>query len=401
MERQQRRGRVIAMNAEELTSFLGEQHTCRFATTGPGGPHVAPVWFVWDGQAIWVYSLIRSQRWANVSRDPRVAVVVDDGHHYHELHGVEIEGQATVIGPVPRTGDEDSPELAEPERLMSAKYFGAEMTHDGRHAWLRITPQKIVSWDFRKLATLPAKVIRDHRRLLAPFPGKPFAIMKKRIEHQGPRTGPVPGPEQTGEHMSDEVLVERRGAVQVIVINRPEARNALNRAVAVGIRDAVDELDATAELRAGVLTGAGDTFSSGMDLKAFLAGEVPSFPGRGLCGITQTPPRKPLVGAAEGWALAGGFELLLACDLVVAGASARFGVPEVKRGLLAGAGGAMLLAQRIPRALALEMLLTGDPFDAARAAEIGLVNHVVRRRPGPAQRRSNWPNGSRPTGPWR
>jgi PPOX class probable F420-dependent enzyme len=158
MEREQRRGRVIAMNAEELTSFLGEQHTCRFATTGPDGPHVAPVWFVWDGQAIWVYSLIRSQRWANVSRDPRVAVVVDDGHHYHELHGVEIEGQAAVVGPVPRTGDEDAPELAEPERLMAAKYFGAEMTHDGRHAWLRITPLKMVSWDFRKLATLQDKL---------------------------------------------------------------------------------------------------------------------------------------------------------------------------------------------------------------------------------------------------
>jgi enoyl-CoA hydratase len=100
-------------------------------------------------------------------------------------------------------------------------------------------------------------------------------------------------------------------------------------------------------------------------------------PGRGLCGITQTPPRKPLIGAAEGWALAGGFELLLACDLVVAGASARFGVPEVKRGLVAGAGGALLLARRIPRALALEMILTGDPFDARRAAEIGLVNRVV------------------------
>ena len=177
--------------------------------------------------------------------------------------------------------------------------------------------------------------------------------------------------------MSDEVLVERHGAVQVITINRPEARNALNRAVAVGVRDAVDELDAAAELRAGVLTGAGGTFSSGMDLKAFLAGEAPSFPGRGLCGITQTPPRKPLVGAAEGWALAGGFELLLACDLVVAGASARFGVPEVKSALVAGAGAALLLAQRIPRALALEMLLTGDPVDAARAAEIGLVNRVV------------------------
>jgi len=177
--------------------------------------------------------------------------------------------------------------------------------------------------------------------------------------------------------MSNEVLVEHRGAVQVIVINRPEARNALNRAVAVGIRDAVDELDELDELRAGVLAGAGGTFSSGMDLKAFLGGEVPSFPGRGLCGITQTPPRKPLVGAAEGWALAGGFELLLACDLVVAGASARFGVPEVKRSLVAGAGGALLLAQRVPRALALELLLTGDPVGAARAAEIGLVNRVV------------------------
>jgi enoyl-CoA hydratase len=177
--------------------------------------------------------------------------------------------------------------------------------------------------------------------------------------------------------MSDEVLVERRGAVQVIVINRPQARNALNGAVAAGVRDAVDELDADGELRAAVLTGAGGTFSSGMDLKAFLKGESPSFPGRGLCGITQTPPRKPLIGAAEGWALAGGFELLLACDLVVAGASAQLGVPEVKRSLVAGAGGALLLAQRVPRALALELLLTGDPVDAERAAEIGLVNRVV------------------------
>ena len=196
---EQRRGRVIAMSADELTSFLGEQRTCRFATTGPDGPHVAPVWFVWDGQALWVYSLTRSQRWANLARDPRVAVVVDDGHHYHELRGVEVEGEAVMVGPVPRTGGEDqpAPELAEPERLMAAKYFGPasgggpdgggpdggpsdgqpdgggpdgspasdgqpdgggpEMVHDGRHAWLRITPDKIVSWDFRKLATLPGR----------------------------------------------------------------------------------------------------------------------------------------------------------------------------------------------------------------------------------------------------
>jgi enoyl-CoA hydratase len=177
--------------------------------------------------------------------------------------------------------------------------------------------------------------------------------------------------------VSDEVLVERRGAVQLIVINRPEARNALNLAVATGIRDAVDELDADDELRAGVLTGAGGIFSAGMDLKAFLTGELPSFPGRGLCGITETPPRKPMIAAVEGWALAGGFELVLACDLVVASTSARFGVPEVTRSLVAAAGGALLLPQRIPRAIALEMLLTGDPIDAERAAEVGLINRLV------------------------
>src|SRR4051812_8653416 len=116
-----------------------------------------------------------------------------------------------------------------------------------------------------------------------------------------------------------EVLVERRGAVQVITINRPGARNALDAAVARGVVEAVDELDAADDLRAGVLTGAGGTFSAGMDLKAFLRGETPAIEGRGLCGITATPPRKPLVAAVEGWAVAGGLELVLACDLVVAG----------------------------------------------------------------------------------
>jgi hypothetical protein len=156
--KRQRRGHVIAMSTEEIGTFLAEQRTCRFATTGPGGPHVAPVWFVWDGRALWVYSLTRSQRWANVARDPRVAVVADAGHHYHELRGVEIEGEAAVVGPVPRTDGQDpgTAELAGPERLMAGKYFGpASMIHDGRHAWLRVTPLKIVSWDFRKLANLP------------------------------------------------------------------------------------------------------------------------------------------------------------------------------------------------------------------------------------------------------
>src|ERR1700759_2994226 len=110
-----------------------------------------------------------------------------------------------------------------------------------------------------------------------------------------------------------------------------------------------------------------------MDLKALLTGETPTIPGRGLAGLTEAPPRKPLIAAVEGWALAGGFEMLLACDLVVAAETARVGVPEVKRGLVAGAGAAALLAQRIPRPLALELLLTGDPIDAARAAQLGLV----------------------------
>jgi len=153
----QRRGRAIAMSAGEMDSFLGQQRTCRLATAGPGGPHVSPVWFVWDGAALWVYSLTRSQRWTDVQRDPRVAAVIDAGHHYQELHGVEIEGEAAVVGPVPRPAGQaapEEPELARPERLMTAKYHGGTVfPHDGRHAWLRITPRKITSWDFRKLAT--------------------------------------------------------------------------------------------------------------------------------------------------------------------------------------------------------------------------------------------------------
>jgi enoyl-CoA hydratase len=173
------------------------------------------------------------------------------------------------------------------------------------------------------------------------------------------------------------VLVERRGAVQVITLNRPQQRNALNGEVAQHIAAAVDELDGSDDLRVAVLTGAGGVFSAGMDLKAFLTGETPVVTGRGLCGITITPPRKPLVAAVEGWALAGGLELLLACDLVVASETARLGTPEVTRGIVAGGGGAYFLPTRVPRAIALEMLLTGEPISAARATEIGLVNRLV------------------------
>jgi enoyl-CoA hydratase len=174
-----------------------------------------------------------------------------------------------------------------------------------------------------------------------------------------------------------EVITERRGSVLLITINRPRVKNAVNLRVAEGVRDAVDVLDADRELRAAVLTGAGGTFSAGMDLKAFLTGETPDIEGRGLCGIAETPPKKPLIAAVEGWALAAGFELVLACDLVVAARTARFGLPEAKRSLVAKAGGALQLGKRVPLPLALELLLTGDPIDADRAARIGLVNKVV------------------------
>ena len=156
------------------------------------------------------------------------------------------------------------------------------------------------------------------------------------------------------------VLVERRGGVLLVTINRPKQRNALDGAAGHALAGAMDTLDADDGLKAGVLTGAGGTFSAGMDLKAFLRGERPDLPGRGLGGITQTPMRKPLVAAVEGWALAGGFELLLACDLIVAAETARFGVPEVKRGLVAGGGAVLKLPRRIPYAVALEMLLLGE-----------------------------------------
>lgn len=179
------------------------------------------------------------------------------------------------------------------------------------------------------------------------------------------------------DDMADGVLVERRDGVQIITINRPEAKNAVNAAVARGIADAADELDSDDDLRVGVITGAGGNFCSGMDLKAYLRGEKPVIEGRGFAGITLTPPRKPLIAAVEGWALAGGFELLLACDLIVAAETSRFGVPEVKRALVAGGGAAFLLPRRIPYAAAMELLLTGDPMTAQRAVALGLVNRIT------------------------
>jgi enoyl-CoA hydratase len=175
----------------------------------------------------------------------------------------------------------------------------------------------------------------------------------------------------------DEVLVEVADGVAVITINRPEARNAVNEAVARGIAAAVDDLDARSDVAALVLTGAGGTFCAGMDLKGFLAGENPLAGGRGFAGITQRPPAKPVVAAVEGYALAGGFEIALACDLVVASEEATFGLPEVTRGLVAGAGGLLRLPRQIPYHIALEIALTGDRFPAGRLHAAGLVNRLV------------------------
>jgi enoyl-CoA hydratase len=175
--------------------------------------------------------------------------------------------------------------------------------------------------------------------------------------------------------MSVAVAVD--GSVLVVTIDRPEARNAVNLAVAEGIAAALDRLDSEDELRAGVLTGAGGVFCAGMDLKAFVAGERPHVEGRGFAGIVQRPPRKPLIAAVEGWALAGGFEVALACDLIVAARDARFGIPEVKRGLVAAGGALIRLPRRMPYHLAMELALTGDPISAERAFAVGIVSRLT------------------------
>lgn len=147
----QRRGRRIAMTGDEIDVFLGEERTCRVATIGgDGAPHVAPLWFVWDGGALWLYSIVKSQRSADLQRDPRVAIVIDAGERFRELRGVEISGRVETVGEIPR-GSEANEELAVPERLFARKYMRRdEFASDHRHMWLRITPEKIVSWDFRK-----------------------------------------------------------------------------------------------------------------------------------------------------------------------------------------------------------------------------------------------------------
>ena len=183
--------------------------------------------------------------------------------------------------------------------------------------------------------------------------------------------------------MSDaaEVFTEVEGGVLIVTINRPEARNAMNKAAAEAISAAMDRLEAEDDLRVAILTGAGGTFCSGMDLKGFLRGESPSVPGRGFGGLSQWTPRKPVIAAVDGYALAGGMELALSCDLIVANVNSKFGIPEAKRGLAAAAGGLIKLPRQIPPRIAMELALTGDFIDAQRAYELGFINRIVE---GPA-----------------
>ena len=180
----------------------------------------------------------------------------------------------------------------------------------------------------------------------------------------------------------EPLLTERRGRILLITINRPDQRNAVNSAVAAGIAGALDELDSDAELTVGVLTGAGKGFCAGMDLKAFVTGERPFIEGRGFAGITQAGAAKPLIAAVEGFAMAGGLEIALACDLIVASRGARLAIPEVRRGLVAAGGGLLRLPRALPRNVAIEMALTGDPIEADRAYALGLVNRLT--EPGEA-----------------
>ncbi|WP_321387258.1 crotonase/enoyl-CoA hydratase family protein [Alcaligenes phenolicus] len=180
--------------------------------------------------------------------------------------------------------------------------------------------------------------------------------------------------------MSELVTLERIGKVLLITLNRPEARNAINLETAQALAQALDEFDADPSIAVGVLTGANNTFCAGMDLKAFAkTGQRPYVGDRGFAGICERPPAKPLIAAVEGYCLAGGFEIALSCDLIVAADSANFGLPEVKRGIVPGSGGMVRLPSRIPYHMAMEMVLTGGMYPAARMAELGLVSRLAER----------------------
>ncbi|MEU1984493.1 crotonase/enoyl-CoA hydratase family protein [Nocardia sp. NPDC019395] len=175
----------------------------------------------------------------------------------------------------------------------------------------------------------------------------------------------------------EPVLVSDDNGVRTITLNRPSARNAVDLAMATAIEDALTELDERRDLMVAVLAANGPTFCAGMDLKAFLRGERPVTERRGFAGIAQEPPRKPIIAAVDGPAVAGGFEIVLACDMIVASEKAFFALPEVKRGLVAAGGGLLRLPGRLPYHLAMELALTGKQISADDASRYGLINQLV------------------------
>jgi len=177
--------------------------------------------------------------------------------------------------------------------------------------------------------------------------------------------------------IAEPVLAERRGNVLLITLNRPEVRNAVNAALAAGVAGALEELDGDESLSVGVLTGAGGFFCAGMDLGAFVRGESPWFGDRGFAGIAQRASRKPLIAAIEGFAVAGGMEIALACDLIVAARGAKIGIPEAKRSLVAAGGALLRLPRRMPYHVVMELALTGDPLPAERFHDFGVVNSLA------------------------
>ena len=185
-----------------------------------------------------------------------------------------------------------------------------------------------------------------------------------------------------GTVTADPVLAETRGSVLLITLNRPEVRNAVNAALAAGVAGALDQLDDDDELSVGVLTGTGGFFSAGMDLGAFVKGESPWFGDRGFAGIAQRASRKPLIAAVEGFAVAGGMEIALACDLIVAAKGAKMGIPEAKRSLVAAGGALLRLPRRMPYHVVMELSLTGDTMPAERFHHFGVVNALA--EPGAA-----------------
>ena len=177
--------------------------------------------------------------------------------------------------------------------------------------------------------------------------------------------------------MAGELLYTCADGVATLTINRPEARNAISLALAREISEAMDRFESDPDARVGILTGTSTFFSAGMDLKGFSHGEIPIIEGKGFAGFIERPPAKPLIAAVEGFALAGGFEMALACDLIVAAENATFGLPEVTRGIVPSAGGLLRLPHRIPHHIAMELIFTGGYWPASEAYRYGLINRLT------------------------